>query len=142
MSYDLAILSPRSDVLEPIAVVGIEQVARALAERLLAMDDERLSALRGVAAKGLLLALGEGDALPWVDGVTYLGRDPGAPSLLLPTTLRPAMALDLFERAIARHASGLERPLAVLPSPPRVLSVAKARPIERAIVRAWLEASA
>ena len=28
--------------------------------------------------------LGAAEALPWVDGVIYLGRDPRAPSLLLP----------------------------------------------------------
>lgn len=132
--------SPRSDILDPLAVVGVGPVARALADRLLRLTDDQLLGLRGLVGDDLLLVLGQTEALPWVDGVEYLGRDPGAPRLLIPAMLRPVVALDVFERAIARHASTIASPWAVLVSPARLISVADARPIERRLLEAWLGA--
>ena len=104
----------RPDVLDPIAVVGLGRVAGALARRLLRLGDESLHELRGAAGDDVLVVLGATEALPWVDGVNYLGRDPHAPRLLLPTMVRPAIAADAFERAIARHAAALPSPWAVV----------------------------
>jgi MoxR-vWA-beta-propeller ternary system domain bpX5 len=132
--------SPRRDSLDPVAVIGLGPVARALAERLLRLADDRLALLRGLAGEHLIMVLGEASALPWVDGVTYLGRDVQAPQLLLPTTLAPAVALAIFERAMARHAAGRPGPWAVLAAPPLLVSVADARPIERDHVGHWLGA--
>ena len=131
---------PRPDVLDPAAAVGLGPVARALARRLLRLGEEALSALRGAAGDDVLVVLGAAETLPWVDGVAYLGRDPGAPRLLLPTTSRPAVAADTFEQAIARHAAALASPWAVLPDARRVFSVAQADPIDRALLGRWLEA--
>ena len=132
--------APRADSLEPAAVIGTGPVARALARRLLRRPDDALAALRGVAGDSLIALMGDADALPWADGVVYLGRDADAPRLLLPTTLRPAMALDVFERAIARHAGKVASPWAVLAAPPRVISLADARPVERTHLLRWLGA--
>jgi hypothetical protein len=132
--------APRADSLEPAAVIGTGQAARELAQRLLRLPDADLAALRGVAGDGLIALMGDAGALPWVDGVTYLGRDADAPRLLLPTTLRLAVALDVFERAIARHAGEAASPWAVLVAPPRVISLADARPVERAHLLYWLGA--
>jgi hypothetical protein len=132
--------TPRADSLEPEAVIGTGPAARALARRLLRLPDANLAALRGVAGDDLIALMGDADALPWVDGVTYLGRDADAPRLLLPTTLRPAVTLDVFERAIARHAGKVASPWAVLAAPPRVISLADARPVERAHLLRWLGA--
>jgi hypothetical protein len=134
--------SPRTDSLDPVAVIGTGPVARALAHRLLRLADADLAVLRGVAGDGLIALMGEAAALPWVDGVVYLGRDADAPRLLLPTTLRPAVAVDVFERAIARHAGRLGGPWAVLAAPPRVIPIADALPVERAHVLRWLGAPA
>jgi hypothetical protein len=131
---------PRPDILDPIAVVGSGPVAVALAQRLLRLADEALHELRGAAGDDVLVVLGATDALPWVDGVNYLGRDPNAPRLLLPTTIRPAIAADAFERAIARHAAALPGPWAVLPDARRVFSVMHAGPIDRNILGRWVEA--
>lgn len=130
--------SPRTDILDPIAAVGLGEVARALGERLLRLTDEELFALRGLVAHQLVLVLGQSESLPWVDGVVYLGRDPRAPRLLIPAMLQPVVAVDVFERAIARHVSTLPSPWAVFTSPPRVISVAEARPIERGLLETWL----
>ncbi len=132
--------SPRSDILDPLAVVGLGPVARALAERLLRLTDDQLLGLRGLVGNDLLLVLGRTESLPWVDGVEYLGRDPVAPRLLIPAMLRPVVATDVFERAIARHASTLASPWAVLVSPALLISVAEARPIERGHLETWLGA--
>jgi hypothetical protein len=128
----------RADSLDPVSVVGIGPVARMLAGRLLLLRDEELAALRGVAGDNVIALLGEPASLPWVDGVAYLGRDADAPRLLLPTALRPAVASEIFERAIARRAGGRGSPWAVLASPPLVISLAEARPVERTHVRQWL----
>jgi hypothetical protein len=134
------VFAPRTDTLDPVAVIGTGPVARALAQRLLRLPDAALAALRGVAGDGLVALIGEAAALPWVDGVVYLGRDADAPRLLLPTTLRPAVAVEVFERAIARQAGKLASPWAVLVAPPRVIPLADARPVERAHVHRWLGA--
>ncbi len=129
----------RDAILDPIAVLGLGDSARRLARRLLELDDGRLGELRGAAGHGILVALGETAMLPWAPGVTYLARDPDAPRLLLPTMLRPAVAFDVFERAIARHAGALPWPWAVVPSPLGVISVANAVAIEREELLAWLD---
>ena len=119
MQTDIISFSPRDDSLAPIAATGLGPVARALAERLLRLSDDQLAALRGAAADGLVFVTGETAVLPWVDGVVYLGRDPDAPRLLLPTMLRPSAPLAAFER---RHRppgrSARPGPWAVLADPP------------------------
>ncbi len=129
----------RPDPLEPLCVVGVGAVARALASRALRSDDASLQALRGVATEDALLLLGPRESLPWVDGVVYLGCDPGAPLLLLPTQRRPTAPVDAFERAILRRLRHAPPPIAVLTHPPRLVSVAEARPVARARLQAWLE---
>jgi MoxR-vWA-beta-propeller ternary system domain bpX5 len=132
--------APRTDSLEPAAVIGTGAVARTLAQRLLRLADADLAALRGVAGDGLIALLGDAGALPWVDGVVYLGHDADAPRLLLPTTLRPTMAADVFERAIVRHAGLQASPWAILAAPPRVIPLGDALPVERFRVLHWLGA--
>jgi MoxR-vWA-beta-propeller ternary system domain bpX5 len=132
--------APRTDSLDPAAVIGTGAVARTLAQRLLRLADADLAALRGVAGDGLIALLGDAGALPWVDGVVYLGHDADAPRLLLPTTLRPTLAADVFERAIARHAGLQASPWAILPAPQRVIPLADALPVERSRVLRWLGA--
>jgi hypothetical protein len=131
--------SPRDEILDPIAVAGIGAAAFALARRLLALEDDRLRELRGAAGDGILIALGETASLPWAEGVIYLGREPDAPRLLVPTMLRPGIAADVFERAIARHVAPLPGPWVILASPPSVFSVADASAIDRDKLLKWLD---
>lgn len=133
--------SLRHEPLKPVAAAASGKVAFALAKRLLLLGDERLASLRGVAGRDVLIVTGEADALPWVDGAVYLGSDPLAPRLLIPATIRPDVAPDLFERAIARRAAPLPSPWAVLLAPPRVLSVAHVSVVDRGVIRDWLEAA-
>ncbi len=129
---------PRSAPLEPRAVIGFGTAARALAERLLACDEETWTALRGLVWKEALLVVGPTAVLPWANGVSYLGQDPEVPLLLLPTQLRPNVPLDAFGRALLEHAKGLEPPLVVTADPMRVVSLTNARPILRARLTAWM----
>ena len=137
---------PREPPLVPAAAVAVGPAARRLCQRLLE-DDSRLAELRGLGGSDLLLVLGDADSLPWSDGIAYLGHDPAAPRLLLPTALRPDVPLDLFERALLRHGQSGARerqplaaggPLAVLASPRRLVQVGLARRIERPLLERWL----
>lgn len=131
---------PREQPLAPAAVAARGPAARALAQRLLARDDQTLARWLGVASADLLLLLGEGHELPWADGVTYLGRDPQAPALLLPTTLEPDVPAALLQQALLGRAGAAATPLAVLPGPHELVPAGPARPLLRAEIARWLEA--
>ncbi|MHB8878936.1 MAG: bpX5 domain-containing protein [Myxococcaceae bacterium] len=127
--------APRAEPLAPRAVAATGAAARALAERALELGPEAVGRLRGVAGDGVLLLLGEEADLPWADGVSYLGVDPAAPSLLLPCARAPDVPARLVEQAVARRASG---PVAVLCEPPALIRTGDARPVSSARLAAWL----
>ncbi|MEW5851201.1 MAG: hypothetical protein AB2A00_20605 [Myxococcota bacterium] len=132
----------RERPLAPLAAVAVDGLASHLATRVLQLSDDELTALRGVAGENLLCVLGDEKQLPWIDGVTYLGRDPGAPALLLPVHHEPTVSVELFERTVLRRVASAATPLAVLHAPTRIWSLAAARPLERGRVKAWLEGGA
>jgi hypothetical protein len=142
MQVDIPIVwLPRVEPLPPAAVAAVGAVAHALARRMLDESDEALAALRGVAGPGLLVVVGDAEALPWVDGVVYLGVDSRAKDMLMPTTAAPAIPVELVGRALAArfpHAT----PSAVLPDSGLVVPLAGARPIVRAALERWLEGGA
>lgn len=124
--------APRARPLLPIAVAALDAHVGALVRRALALPDDALARLSGVGSASIVVLLGDEDALPWADGVVYLGRDPDAPSLLLPTTLAPDVPVWLFARAAEqRLGAGGRAPLAVFPREGRAASVAAARPVSR-----------
>jgi hypothetical protein len=132
---------PRTVPLEAVGVAARGEAARALVRRLLARTDEDLARLSGVAGQDLILLLGDAALLPWVEGAAYLGRDPQAPSLLLPTNREPTVPLPLLERALVVRAGyhKAEPPLAVLLDPPFLASALEARPLVRPRLRLLLE---
>jgi MoxR-vWA-beta-propeller ternary system domain bpX5 len=132
---------PRTVPLEAVGVAARGEAARALLLRLLARSDEDLARLSGVAGQDLILLLGDAALLPWVEGAAYLGRDPQAPSLLLPTNREPTVPLPLLERALVIRAGHhkAEPPLAVLLDPPFLASALEARPLVRPRLRLLLE---
>lgn len=127
---------PRAVPLEPVAVAAVGPAARALARRLLLRPAEVVERLSGVTGPDLLLLLGE--ELPWTDGAVYLGRDPAAPTLLLPTTLAPSVPIALLERRLARAFREVPPPVAVLPQFGILASAEAARAVSPEVLRAWL----
>jgi hypothetical protein len=130
---------PRSSPLAPVglAAYGLPAATR-LAQRLFGQPDEFLSSLKGVSGPNLLLLLGAEESLPWVDAVTYLGRDESAPSLLLPTTLEPSVPLRLLERALMGQFKDAS-PCALLVNPRLIIPLAQARPVARQTLVEWLK---
>lgn len=135
--------TPRDTPLVARAVAAVGAAAGSLADRLAALDDAALGALAAVAggdASGdVLVVLGAAAALPWVDGVVYLGRDDAAPELLLPTALAPSVPPGVLAVAI-RAAVSRPGPVAVLAAPPRLVPCGVARTIDRGRLAAWREA--
>jgi len=132
----------REPALVPCAALALNDAVPPLLARLLELDEARLSRLRAVHGNGFLLVQGTSSDLPWSDGLLYLGKDEAAPRLLLPTALAPNVPSPLFERALARHCQKgphpLPAPWAVSFEPPRLISVAEARPVSLDRARAWL----
>ncbi len=155
--------SARPQPLIARAVAATGAVAVALGRRLAALDEDALARLTAVATGGapatasgdalavahdgpLLVVLGDADALPWVDGVEYLGRDVAAPDLLLPTARAPTVPAPALQHALlarlatargaAPHAVWIDR--GVL----RAVACGGARAIERAPLDAWLARAA
>lgn len=121
--------------------IATADVAARLARRLLALDDESLARLRGVASPDLIAILGAPDDLPWVDGIVYLGRDEAAPQLYLPTARATTLPPALVARAIARRDPNLPPPFALLDTPRLIVSLAPASAIDRRRLEAWQPAA-
>lgn len=111
----------------PLVACGLAAVGP-VADRLLWALEERLTDRRvvvigkgipvsgapagAVAASGLsgvfgrtrfgkvVVLTGDFGALPWVDGVTYLGRDLLAPGVLLPTLRMPLVPIEVYASAV------------------------------------------
>lgn len=131
--------SNREPPLTPCAVAAQKDVARQLARRLLEFDPAALHRLAGVAGKTTLVLLGNETDLPWANGVIYLGQDPAAPSLLLPTWLEPIVPdAHLLERALHKRFPQSIRPLAVLPDSHTIIPCENAVPLSSSRLEAWL----
>lgn len=130
----------RSQPLPACAALARGQVAERLVRRLLLLTDEQLGALRGAASRQLVLLLGATEALPWVDGIAYFGREPQAPSLLLPCATCPTLPLELVARSVALRwgKSGAVGPFVLADAPRTVIDSSEARPVDRAQLYAWL----
>jgi hypothetical protein len=130
----------REPPLVPCAVAATGDTARRLAQRLLELDRAIFSRLYGVAGQTTLLVLGAEANLPWVDGVSYLGRDAAAPELLLPTHIEPLVpTANLLERALRKRFSKYAPPLAVLPLTMTVISGHGALQLLPERIEAWLK---
>ncbi len=125
----------RAKSLKPVAAVGVGEVARRLAARILAVGVE---GLRGVATDEVLVVIGRTEVLPWVDGVVYLGSDPIAPALWTPTLLRPDRHPALVLRSIGGTLK-LEGPIAALPDALLAIPLARARALDPSALRAWMD---
>ena len=131
--------TPRHPPLPARAVVASGAAAKALGRRVAELDDDAMRPLAAVAGDDVFVVLGDSSALPWVDGVTYLGRDDGAPDLLLPTAVAPTVPAAVLAAAVRMLVPRMA-PVAVLPAPARLVPCGTARAIDRGRLAAWLEA--
>lgn len=92
----------RIEPLEPSALMVFGKSAIELKRKLLSLDDEKLSSLQGVFAANMIFLAGKSENLPWINGIIYFGKDSLAPAIFLPTTLRPDVPVDLFEKALLK----------------------------------------
>jgi hypothetical protein len=124
--------------LAPCAALGLGAAALALVERLLQLEPEQLERLRGVASPDAVVVLGQGDDLPWCEGIAYLGQQSEAPELLLPCAVAPSVPAPLLLGALKlRFAGELRAPCAVWLEPPLVISVAEAQTLNAARLAEW-----
>lgn len=105
----------RESPLPAAAVVLLDLALEALKHSLRKRDANALESLKTVLFDGGVALIGEERVLPWVDGGVYLGREPMASNLLVPTCLQPNVCADLFERALRRHINLASDLLAVVP---------------------------
>ena len=87
--------------LEPAGLVAVGQVARQLLLRLQEMQDHELHQLSIVTTRNLLVLIGSGDKLPWLEGARYCAPDPIARELWLPTHIAPNLPSDLLQANLA-----------------------------------------
>ncbi len=125
---------PREVPLSPEGLVAPRAVVGRLAARLAQADDAALAELRGVETAEGWVILGPTEALPWVEGLTYLGHEPLAPSLWVPTYLALSPHAALVERALDEHLGAGPRALyvAAAEAPVRVVPLRGARALDRA----------
>jgi len=97
--------------------------------------DARLPRWRAVALPDGLVVLGS--ELPWAEGATWLGADPDAPTLLLPTRLEPDHPVDLVASAIERAVPHGRPPVVVLPHLDLLIPVGRPGHIDAERLRAW-----
>lgn len=127
---------PRDEPLIPIAVVSHGDTARRLIERVLKDDVEKMQRLNGVVVNDTIILTGKPEDLPWIIGVEYLGVDPDAPHLLLPTNSTLEMPVALLSEILYRKF--LRAPIAVVPSTKSLIPTDIARPLDRDRLLAWL----
>jgi len=126
---------PRAVPLEVVALAATGDAARVVAHRLLRRPDEELARLRGITWKNGLAIEGEFALLPWADGALYFGR---VGSFLLPSNSEPNIPIDIWLRALQRALPrSIAAPILVWPATQAVVSLAEARPIERARLEMW-----
>ena len=100
---------------------------------------QRLSGVWARAGRELVVVLmGEAEQLPWVEGVVYLGRDPLAPQLLLPTLRIPKVPLEVYAAAV-RSRVATDGLVACLQDGTLLLPVISARPLGRNEIRSALK---
>jgi hypothetical protein len=125
---------------EALAAAGMVTTGAAT-QRLLALlklaGEDALTRLSIVATRDLLVLLGANDDLPWVDGARYCAPDPLVQALWLPTTMKPALPVDLLRRsAIARVG---ERAVLLWNDPEQFLPLDQPRNLTPALLDAVIQ---
>lgn len=107
--------------------LGVAAVGAAAHRLLAAFDAAPREGLQATANASVLVLTGPAEKLPWANGVLYIAPRPEAPTLWLPTTRRPRIALDLLERALTRRHQ--RPPLLMLPEPAQLVPLSRLLPL-------------
>jgi hypothetical protein len=121
--------------LTPLAAMVPRNEVESLLKRDLAAE------LRALCVGDTLIVFGKTDDLPWCHGVRYFGRDPLAPTLLLPTHSAPTIPVELFERCIRRRYS-FSGPLLIDRQARRVVGLTAERPLTKGVLQQFQERGA
>ncbi|RQO52817.1 hypothetical protein DBV14_15740 [Variovorax sp. KBW07] len=124
---------PRAEAPPAQAAVAWGTAARALHARLRLLEPEQQAGLSATASRELLVVVGEGGALPWVDGIAYAAPCAEAPGLWLPTLEAPDLPADLIARSLQRHHPG-RQPLLLWARPEAVLPLDRLMPLSPALL--------
>ena len=122
--------------LKPEIVVAKGIVACQLLKKCQDFSEQQLARYEGLSCADLVLLKAEEEHLPWIKGVIYLGRDPHAPSLYIPTHLSVNVPLSILERALLKK-TGIG-PMAVLPASSQLLPLTNLLSLDRQAIAAWL----
>ncbi|WP_115563204.1 hypothetical protein [Xanthomonas arboricola] len=114
----------------PQGVIGVGEAARALLAAWARLPDG--AGLLVTATAHALLLTGPAPQLPWANGVQYVAPRADAAGLWLPTAERPALPLELLERALRRQHG--PQPLLLLRSPALVLPLHRLLPARAEVV--------
>lgn len=131
-------LVDREAPLAPMAFEARGEAARSWVRAYLQRSTSAPSAL-GVYVGDRIVVMGEG--LLWADGLRWLGKEPGAQRILVPTRLALEPHAALVASALERAHPRLTFPLAVLPSESPTLEIVplgKARPLDATQLEQWL----
>jgi len=132
----------REPPLSPAALAVRNEHLGSLHTSLQRREPEVLQLLEIVRFEDGVVVFGPAAQLPWVDPGLYLGRDPQASGLLVPTQEQANVPMDLFERALRRRLGDITGTLAVLPAWEKVVPLHAAVHLSPSLLAAALEAPA
>lgn len=116
------------------AAIGATSIK--LGRRLLAYENNRLEQFKAVASHNLLIIASENSQLPWVDAIIYLGCDPAATQLYMPTLLKPNLAVALLQKRCLQLYQ--QSPLAILPATNQIVALQSLQTIDKSSIRHWI----
>lgn len=125
----------RPEALAPAGMVAEGAGMAALVRKLHTASEDTLARFTLVTTRDMVILLGDGSQLPWIDGARYCAPDPLVQTLWLPTTMQPALPPDLLRRGASTRAG--DGPLLLWDDPEQFLPLDQARTITPALL-AWL----
>jgi hypothetical protein len=107
--------APRASPLRVAGVHASGDAAITLA-RLLTKRPDAARQLAAVSSGDAIVVIGTASALPWIDGAVWLGREPEAPELLVPTHLGLFVHPALVLAALRKQHPAVALPVALVPA--------------------------
>lgn len=128
----------RRKPLDAIAVAGRGVTKLIIMERLRRRAPSDLIGLHLITFNDYFVILGDPCNLPWATGAIYMGRDPKAPNLLLPTMLEPTLSTNVLERVLSNYSGYTATAIAVFARPLYIMPIVDARPLTEEPSIKWI----